>query len=369
MSFNLFVLAAAIAVGVGSGIAGLINSPVRWSSAFRAATVGALASAVAIIITVAGTGRDPLAYAHIIYTILTIGIPLTAFMLLVRSSGAPRLLRGVLILMLLPAPLGAYATYIEPFWLTTDRVSVPVESAAAGLRIGVLADLQTTNIGDHEIDAIDRLIAETPDVVLIPGDIWELESEVFETRKPEFAAALSRLDASVEHVVAVNGDHDNYLGIVDLSTGTDIIVLDNEVIELESRGHRIRIAGLSIGGNEERRQGALSQLPEGDQGITRVLLTHRPDVVLELPENTNIDLTVAGHTHGGQVQLPFFGPLVTATDIPRAAAGGGLHSINGNLLYVSPGVGRVRDRAPQVRFGVRPSVGIIDFYDPTNATL
>lgn len=369
MSFNLFVVAAAVIVGIGAGLAGLSKTPVRWDSVFRTGTVGAIGAGLALIITVAGTGRDPLAYAHILYTILGISVPLAAFILFVRVRGS-NLLRAVLVLMMVPAPLALYATYIEPFWLKTERVSVPVESEAAGLRIGVLADLQTTAIGPYENEAIDRLIEEQPDVVLIAGDVWELPADEFEARKPEFAALLARLDTNVEHVVAVNGDHDNYLGILDLAQGTDIIVLDNEVIELESRGLRIRIAGLSIGGNELRRMGALAQLPEGDATITRVLLAHNPDVVFELPDNAGIDLTVAGHTHGGQINFPVLGPLVTATEqIPRSVAAGGLHEVNGNRIYVSSGVGRVRDRAPQVRFGARPSVGIIDFFDPTIADL
>lgn len=369
MSFNLFVVVAAVIVGVGSGLAGLSKKPVRWDSLFRACTVGAIGGGLALIVTVAGTGRDPLAYAHILYAVLAISVPIAALILLVSTRGS-NLLRAVLILMMVPAPMAAYATYIEPFWLKTDRITVPVESEAAGLRIGVLADLQTTSIGSYENDAIDRLIEEQPDVVLIAGDVWELTPEEFEVRKPEFAALLARLDTNVEHVVAVNGDHDNYLGIVDLAVGTDIIVLDNEVIELQSRGLRIRIAGLSIGGNDERLRGAIEQLPLGDSSITRVLLAHNPDSIFELPDNAGIDLVVAGHTHGGQINIPFFGPLVTATDkIPREVAAGGLHEVNGNRIYVSTGVGRVRDRAPQIRFGSRPSIGIIDFFDPTIADL
>ncbi len=369
MSFNLFVVVAAAFVGIGAGLAGLSKTPVRWDSVFRTGTVGAIGAGLALIITVAGTGRDPLAYAHILYTVLGISVPLAALILFVRVRDS-NLLRAVLILLMIPAPLAAYATHIEPFWLKVDRLSVPVESEAAGLRIGVLADLQTTEIGIYENEAIDQLIGEQPDVVLIAGDLWELPADEFESRIPEFAALLARLDTNVEHVVVVNGDHDNYEGILDLAQGTDIIALDNEVIELESRGLRMRIAGLSVGGNELRRMGALAQLPGGDASITRILLAHNPDVVFDLPDNAGIDLVVAGHTHGGQVNFPVLGPLVTATDqIPRSVAAGGLHEVNGNRIYVSSGVGRVRDRAPQVRFGARPSVGIIDFFDPTIADL
>ena len=87
-------------------------------------------------------------------------------------------------------------------------------------------------------------------------------------------------------------------------------------------------------------------------------MSHRPDTVLELPPDSRVDLTVAGHTHGGQIVLPGFGPLVTLSDVPRSVARGGLHTVDGNRIYVSPGVGLQRGQAPQVRlFSPPPSVG------------
>jgi predicted MPP superfamily phosphohydrolase len=69
---------------------------------------------------------------------------------------------------------------------------------------------------------------------------------------------------------------------------------------------------------------------------------------------------VAGHTHGGQVVLPGFGPLMTMSDVPRAAGRGGLHRIDGNAIYVSTGVGLERAQSPQVRLFSRPSIGVLE---------
>jgi predicted MPP superfamily phosphohydrolase len=70
-------------------------------------------------------------------------------------------------------------------------------------------------------------------------------------------------------------------------------------------------------------------------------------------------LTLSGHTHGGQLQLPLVGPLTTASNVPRDVAAGGLHSLDGRRLYVSRGIGVERDQAPRLRFGAPPEISIV----------
>ena len=101
---------------------------------------------------------------------------------------------------------------------------------------------------------------------------------------------------------------------------------------------------------------ALERLP--GRADVRILLAHRPDVVRRL-DRSRVDLIVAGHTHGGQVQLPLVGPLTTASGVPRAVAAGGLHVLDGRRIYVSRGVGVERGQAPRLRIGAVPEVSLI----------
>ena len=72
------------------------------------------------------------------------------------------------------------------------------------------------------------------------------------------------------------------------------------------------------------------------------------------------DLYLCGHTHGGQVQVPFFGPLVTMTSAPRhVAAGGVFETSTGMSLALSRGVGMEGDYAPRFRFNCRPHVFLL----------
>ncbi len=73
-----------------------------------------------------------------------------------------------------------------------------------------------------------------------------------------------------------------------------------------------------------------------------------------------VDVVLAGHTHGGQVQLPFVGPLLTLTRVPRAWSHGLTALPGGGHLYVSRGIGMERFEAPRVRFRCRPEVVLVD---------
>jgi predicted MPP superfamily phosphohydrolase len=89
-----------------------------------------------------------------------------------------------------------------------------------------------------------------------------------------------------------------------------------------------------------------------------IVLGHAPDFALG---SVPADLLVAGHTHGGQVQLPFIGPLVTLSHVPRAWAAGGLTRLDDDrFLVVSRGIGMERDLAPRLRFLCQPQLVVID---------
>ena len=88
-----------------------------------------------------------------------------------------------------------------------------------------------------------------------------------------------------------------------------------------------------------------------------IILGHNPNFSLKRPK---ADLYLAGHTHGGQVQLPFIGPLITLSDVPKEQAHGRSDLPDGTTLIVSRGIGMERYDAPRLRFFCPPEIVVID---------
>lgn len=303
---------------------------------------------------------DIFGYTHLLYLLGVVTVPMvlggwyvTAFLLRRRT----RLLRLGGFAALTIVLLGVWGTHIVPNWLDTDVVAVtaPVQEP---IRIGVLADMQTPNVGKHEWNAVEALIEQQPDLVLVPGDFFQGRPDVIQAATPEFIELLESLVNEVEVVAVVSGDSDATTLLTPMVDAAGAIYVDNQVQELTVRGQQVRLAGVSVF-TTPTRLATIAALSQPSDSLT-ILLSHRPDVVYELPVGSDVDLIVSGHTHGGQISVPFFGPPVTFSDIPRDIAAGGLGLINNFPVYVSTGVGLERLEAPQVRFGVRPSVGIID---------
>jgi predicted MPP superfamily phosphohydrolase len=89
-----------------------------------------------------------------------------------------------------------------------------------------------------------------------------------------------------------------------------------------------------------------------------IVVGHRPDFALSALMQA--ELLVAGHTHGGQVRLPFIGPLITFSEVPRSWAAGVTQLQENKILSVSRGIGMERDLAPRLRFLCRPQIVVID---------
>lgn len=287
VNYNLFLLLTATAVGGAAGATAIYagQSPNRSGSA-ATMIAGLAASVLATIVVATREGSEFFSMLHLYYLIGTIGIPMAGLGLLINWKHQQFLGRFVGAMAVLVAPLGIYASHIEPFWLRLDDVALPAPASMAGLRIGVLADLQTTEIGEYERNAITELISQGPDIVLIPGDFWQMSPAEFEVQAPSFAAELARLDAAVPHVFMVKGNTDTLEGLRQLAVGTNVVVLDNEVADVVVNGQAVRIGGITLAGDENRAAAAIQQLTDRANGAFVPPVDPAGPEVEELSETT-----------------------------------------------------------------------------------
>lgn len=307
---------------------------------------------------------------HLVYVDLVVLIPAIGVSLLFLAIFGQRWRKPTTLVTLASLAslgligVGVYATWLEPYNLKLETAKLKVSTKRDGLKpvkIGVMTDLQTNGVGEHERRAVDLLMAQKPDVILIPGDVFQGSDVEFQATKSALGDLLAKLRAP-GGVFLVLGDTDgpgDYLR--EILPETSIRLLVNEVAEVSINGRKLTIGGVELAFRTGAPQAIVHRLEtEPGDGDIRILLAHRPDVALGLPPRSRIDLVVAGHTHGGQIVVPGYGPPVTLSKVPRNVAAGGLHQITENPIYVSRGVGCEHGEAPRVRFLCPPEVSIVE---------
>ncbi len=356
----IWVSALVDACCAAAGVSWALGGGVR-----RALAAGALLATIAVakLALLLAVGLDmPFGVAYVLYLDVVIALPVAGFVLAL-GGWARRAWRLVGACLVLLAPVGAYASFIEPARIVTERADVALSSDRSGeapVTIGVLADLQFREVGDEQREAVERVLAARPDVILLPGDLQQGGGDELTRTLPEVRRLLGRLRAP-GGVYFVLGDVEGLGKARQQLAGTGVRLLLNRVTTV-----RVRDRTLSIGGTEldyrtpaaRRTVRRLEDAP-GEEDI-RLLVTHRPDSALTLERGTRVDLVVAGHTHGGQIQLPLLGPLTVSSRVERSVGAGGLHDVGGGRrLYVSRGVGLERRQAPPIRFGAPPEVSLL----------
>lgn len=270
----------------------------------------------------------------------------------------PRARRGLLILAGALIAVGVDAFLIEPRALEVDRFEIATDKLDAPLRIALVADVQTDRVSDFEREAIRAALDAEPDLVLFAGDYVQRESD------PERHAEAARFNQMIQDLereagfppsYAVEGNMEWRWDWTRSFTDTPVVAMTTtQTLELP----RIRLTGLTVV-DSFRDDLALDPQPPADDRL-HVVLGHAPDFALTDPDALRADLMVAGHIHGGQVQLPFIGPLVTFSEVPRSWAEGVTQVPGGATLVVSRGVGMERRSAPRLRFLCRPQIVILD---------
>lgn len=275
------------------------------------------------------------------------------------------------------AGFGGYAFGIEPMSLAVTRYAITPPGWPAGLRlrIAALSDVHGCRpwmTADRIRGIAERTNALEPDLIVLLGDY--VVAQRFVTglvADSEWASALSILAAPLG-VHAILGNHDWW---IDAETqrrrqgptlarlaleAKGIPVYENDVVRLEKQGRGFWIAGLAdqlaLRINYRRYRGLddiAGMLAKVKDNAPVIVLAHEPDVFARMPARAA--LTLSGHTHGGQVRVLGYSPVVPGRFGNRYAYG---HvEERGRHLVISGGLGC--SKLP-VRFGVPPEIVVVE---------
>jgi len=278
-----------------------------------------------------------------------------------RTPVWPKRIRVTLaIILLLLGSLVFWSILIEPNRLVLHEETIQLENwlpQLNGLRVAVISDI---HVGGPFIDdqKLRQIVARTnqlqPDLIVLLGDYmsgnsWHghrVEPEVFAPTLKDFRAPLG--------VYSVLGNHDWWYDGKKVRRALEqngIKVLDNEVAEVKVRDSSFWLAGLADRWTRPQLiEETIARVPQGKPVIA---LTHNPDIFPDMPPT--VPLLLAGHTHGGQVNLPLIGRPIQPSDFGQRYAAGHVFE-NDHHLFVTTGIGI---SILPVRFRVPPEIVLL----------
>ncbi len=254
----------------------------------------------------------------------------------------------------------AYSVFFEPSWVEVTQISLKLRrlpAAFSGFRLLQIADMHFGGWMTLERfrPALELIHAQKPDAIVIPGDFihgtWDSAFHVLEDVKGAFRTLTEQYPT-----FAVLGNHDHGIDadmVRRFLKDTDIRELRNDLWPLKKAGAQLTLCGVDdIWAKQNDLTGIVAKLSAQDCAI---LLAHEPDFADVSAATGKFDLQLSGHSHGGQVVLPFMKkpPLLPYLGEKYHT---GLYQVGEMLQYTTRGLGMVN---PTVRFNCRPEITVL----------
>ena len=256
--------------------------------------------------------------------------------------------------LILGPVLLVWAVFVEPNLLEVKKYKMPAKGLQ-GIKIVFLSDLHLAPSHGKKLQKIVAAVnGQKPDIILLGGDYVKGHKGSASMKASDIAAGLSHLKAK-HGIYAVLGNHDGWYNAQSIEqefSKQNIRILKNKNIAVKIKeGTSFYLVGL-----EDYYTGKpdmVSALKETKNPV--MVLSHSPDVFPDVP--SSVDLTLAGHTHGGQVKLPFWGAILTSSIYGTKYAEGFIEQ-GGKKMIVTKGIGT---SLLPLRFNCRPEIVVIEF--------
>lgn len=257
------------------------------------------------------------------------------------------------ILLAIAIILFVWAFFVEPNLLVTKNITVKNENLK-GIKITVAGDFHLKRNDEKRLQKAIKLINETDaDLVLLLGDYVKGHRKNRAMSFEQISQNFENLKAK-NGIFAILGNHDIWIdeeGAKNSLNSAGITVLDNENKQIKIKNKTVTIAGTND--MTENKADITKTLKNAQNPV--ILMTHNPDIFPFVPKD--VDFTVAGHTHGGQVIFPIIGAVIVPSNYGQRYASG-LVNENGKNIFISKGIGT---SVLPVRFNCTPEIVTITF--------
>lgn len=216
--------------------------------------------------------------------------------------------------------------------------------AFSGFKLAQVSDLHNAEMGKGNERLLAALRQAEPDVIVITGDF--IDSRHTNT---EVALQFAEKVTEIAPTYYITGNHearmDIYPDFAEQLAAPGVVLLQNESVQLQRGGDTITLIGIDDPGfvtthaaeRAAATEAALAPLMNDCDGFT-VLLAHRPELI-DIYAKYGADLVLSGHTHGGQVRLPFIGGIFAPDQGLFPAYDGGRCTADSTQMLVSRGIG------------------------------
>ena len=245
-----------------------------------------------------------------------------------------------------------YGFIFEPNNIQIEKIDIEIENLHEdfnGVKIVHLTDFHSFGFNEKEKRVIEIVNEINPNFVFITGDFVDTKTKDFDSCARFWKELSKQYDG---RIFGVLGNHD--LNSLEKSLEeNDIVILNNENRKIFQGDGSAYLIG--VNDPDTHRDNLGKAMLGAEENIPKILLAHSPDIIDDIGDK-KIDLILVGHTHGGQVKIPFITPFWVPTEYHGKFASG-LFEIDNTYMYVNKGIGMT---ALQMRFNCPPEIAVIE---------
>jgi uncharacterized protein len=290
--------------------------------------------------------------------------------LLSRFLGATGTLALHVGLQALGTVLLYWGAIVEPRRLNLTEIELEMPGLPPGsapIRLLHISDVHIERPTQREADLLALVDAAKPDIIAITGDFLNLSYNRDEAAVEQVQHLLRRLHAPYGVYATLGSPPVDLREVVPplfADVPTRLLRDEWQTVDIGD-GRHLHLLGLDCTHYRDEDAQRMASLDAGrPSGSVHVLLYHSPELMPEASA-ADFDLYLCGHTHGGQIRLPFVGPVVTSSQLGRRYVMGHYEE-EGTHLYVSRGVGLEGLSAPRIRFLSPPEITLFTLRPPSS---